>query len=174
VEWETGETTYEPLDLIASDDPVTCAEYAMKHGLLDTDGWKRFRRYAKNQKKMQRMINQAKLQSYRRDPFWKFGVLVPRTHKQAVEIDEKNGNTCWQDAEATEMRQLLEYNTFIDKGKGGTTPTGYKRIRCHMIYDVKHDGRHKARLVAGGHLTDPNTESVYSGVVSLRGIRLVV
>ena len=28
VEWETGETTYEPLDLIGSDDPVTCAEYA--------------------------------------------------------------------------------------------------------------------------------------------------
>jgi Reverse transcriptase (RNA-dependent DNA polymerase) len=39
---------------------------------------------------------------------------------------------------------------------------------------VKHDGRHKACLVAGGHLTDPNTESVLSGVVSLRGIRLVV
>jgi hypothetical protein len=43
-----------------------------------------------------------------------------------------------------------------------------------IIYDVKHDGRHKARIVAGGHLTDPNTESVYSGVVSLRGIRLIV
>jgi Reverse transcriptase (RNA-dependent DNA polymerase) len=43
-----------------------------------------------------------------------------------------------------------------------------------MIYDVKHDGRHKARLVAGGHMTEINTESVYSGVVSLRGIRLVI
>jgi Reverse transcriptase (RNA-dependent DNA polymerase) len=43
-----------------------------------------------------------------------------------------------------------------------------------MIYDVKHDGLHKARLVAGGHLTDQSTESVYSGVVSLRGIWLVV
>jgi hypothetical protein len=43
-----------------------------------------------------------------------------------------------------------------------------------MIYDVKHDGRHKAQLVAGGHLTDPNTESVYSGVVSLHGIWLIV
>jgi Reverse transcriptase (RNA-dependent DNA polymerase) len=42
-----------------------------------------------------------------------------------------------------------------------------------MVYDVKHDGRHKSRLVAGGHLTDPNTDSVYSSVVSLRGIRLV-
>ncbi|MFA9289401.1 MAG: reverse transcriptase domain-containing protein, partial [Weeksellaceae bacterium] len=174
VEWESGETTYEPLDLIASDDPVTCAEYAKRHNLLDTAGWKRFRRYAKSEKKLSRMINQAKLQSYRREPFWKFGVLVPRTHSQAVEIDMKNGDTKWQDAEETEMSQLSEYQTFIDKGKGGQAPAGYKKIRCHMIYDVKHDGRHKARLVAGGHLTDPNTESVYSGVVSLRGIRLVV
>ena len=174
VEWETGETTYEPLDMIASDDPVTCAEYAMKHNLLDTSGWKRFKRYAKNEKKLNRMINQAKLQSYRREPFWKFGVLVPRTHAQAVELDRINGNTKWQDAEETEMRQLIEYQTFVDKGKGGEAPAGYKKIRCHMIYDVKHDGRHKARLVAGGHLTDPNTDSVYSGVVSLRGIRLIV
>jgi hypothetical protein len=174
VEWESGETTYEPLDLIASDDPVTCADYAKQHDLLDTSGWKRFRRYAKNEKKLNRMINQSKLQSYRREPFWKFGVLVPRTHSQAMEIDSKNGNTNWQDAEETEMNQLSEYQTFVDKGKGGQAPSGYKRIRCHMIYDVKHDGRHKARLVAGGHLTDPNTESVYSGVVSLRGIRLVV
>jgi hypothetical protein len=43
-----------------------------------------------------------------------------------------------------------------------------------MISDVKHDGRHKTQLVAGGYLTDPNTESVYSGVVSLRGIRSIV
>ena len=62
------------------------------------------------------MINQAKLKSYRRDTFWKFGVMVPRTHAQVLELDKKNGNTKWQDAEATEMSQLLEYNTFIDKG----------------------------------------------------------
>jgi hypothetical protein len=42
-----------------------------------------------------------------------------------------------------------------------------------MIYDVKHDGRHKARLVADGHLTKTPVESVYSGVVSLRSLRLV-
>jgi hypothetical protein len=140
VEWETGETTYESLDLIASDDPVTCAEYAREKNLLDLPGWKRFRRLAKSEKKLKRMINQAKLKNYRRDPFWKFGVLVPRNHAQAMELDRANGNTKWQDAEATEMGQLLEYNTFIDKGVGGIAPSGYKKIRCHMIYDGKHDG----------------------------------
>jgi hypothetical protein len=152
--------------MIAQDDPVTCAEYAKRNGLLEAPGWKRFKSIAKNDKKLERMVNQAKLKNYRREPYWKFGYLVPRTHAQAVEIDQRNGNTKWQDAEATEMSQLMEYNTFIDKGKGDIAPDGYKRIRCQMIYDVKHDGRHKCRLVAGGHLTDPGTESNYSGVVS--------
>ena len=42
------------------------------------------------------------------------------------------------------------------------------------MFDIKHDGRHKARLVAGGHLTDVPDDSVYSSVVSLRDLRLVV
>ena len=28
VEWETGEITFEPLSIVAADDPVTCAAYA--------------------------------------------------------------------------------------------------------------------------------------------------
>ena len=43
-----------------------------------------------------------------------------------------------------------------------------------MVYDVKHDCRHKARMVADGHLTDIPLDSVYSGVVSLRGLRLLI
>jgi hypothetical protein len=68
------------------------------------------------------------------------------------------------------MGRLLEYNAWIDKGIGRIPPNRYKKIRCHMIYDVKHDGQHNARLVSGGHMTEVNTDSVYSGVVSLQGI----
>ena len=50
---------------------------------------------------------------------------------------------------------------------------GYKKIRVHLVYDAKHDGSHKAKLVADGHLTDILVESVYYGVVSLRGIILL-
>ena len=80
VEWESGEVTYEPLDLIAKDNPVTCAEYAKRNDLLNTPGWKRFKSIGKNDKKLERMVNQAKLQNYRREPYWKNGYLVPRTH----------------------------------------------------------------------------------------------
>ena len=72
------------------------------------------------------------------------------------------------------MEQLHEYDTFESRGKNTKIPEGYKRIRTHLVFAVKHDGRHKARMVADGHLTDVPLDSVYSGVVSLRGLRLVL
>ena len=56
----------------------------------------------------------------------------------------------------------------------GQAPKDHKKILSHFVFDVKHDGRHKARLVANGHLTDVPLSSTYSGVVSLRGIRLIL
>ena len=52
-------------------------------------------------------------------------------------------------------------------------PVGYTLIRIHIVFDVKHDGRHRARVVAGGYLTPIPTESVYAEVVSLRGMRAI-
>jgi Reverse transcriptase (RNA-dependent DNA polymerase) len=43
-----------------------------------------------------------------------------------------------------------------------------------LFFAVKHDLRHKARLVAGGHLTDPDIEGTYSGAVSLRTILIAL
>jgi hypothetical protein len=60
VAWETGESTYEPLDLIASDHPITCAEYALKHNLFDAPGWKRFRHYTRQKNTFGRIFNQIK------------------------------------------------------------------------------------------------------------------
>jgi hypothetical protein len=68
------------------------------------------------------MVKQAKLQIYGRDPFWKFGLLVPQIYLQAIELDKRNNNTRWQEAEATKMGQLLEYEIFVDKGIAGNVP----------------------------------------------------
>jgi hypothetical protein len=39
--------------MIARDDPATsCAQYAMEKNLLDTAGWKQFKRIAKSKKKL--------------------------------------------------------------------------------------------------------------------------
>jgi hypothetical protein len=61
VEWENGEVSYEPLHTIAADNLVMCAIYAKDHGLLNTDGWKRFCSLVKRAKKILRMVNHSKL-----------------------------------------------------------------------------------------------------------------
>ena len=99
---------------------------------------------------------------------------MDRNPEEAIVIDNANGNTRWQDSMALELAQIQEYQTFRDLGKGTPGPEGYKKIKVHFVFDVKHDGRHKSRLVAGGHLTDTPVDSVYSGVVSLRSLRLVL
>ena len=51
---------------------------------------------------------------------------------------------------STEMRQIDEYDTFMDLGKYSPLPVVYRKIWVHLLYDVKNYGCHKARLVAGG------------------------
>ena len=173
VRWSDGSETWQPLSWMKNSDPVTLALYGEQHGLLDTHGWKTLKRWVKNKKQTLRYVNQAKLRSFRTSPVYKYGFQVPRNHAEAVRIDTENGNTKWQDAEAMELAQIDEYETFDDRGETRTPPEGYKKIRVHMVYDIKHDGRHKARLVADGQLTEVPLDSVYSSVVSLRAIRMV-
>ena len=49
-----------------------------------------------------------------------------------------------------------------------------RRSMFTFVFDVKHDGHHKSRIVADGHLTEVPLDSVYSGVVSLCRICLLV
>ena len=46
-----------PLDIVIKDDPVSVASYADENNLIDTIGWKRVKHIAKNQKKLQRMVD---------------------------------------------------------------------------------------------------------------------
>ena len=180
VEWESGEVTYEPLTLISKDDPITCAVYAKKHDLLDTTGWKHLKRYAKTPKRLIRAVKQSRIRQVRASARYQHGFQVPKDYNDAMRLDKENGNTHWQDAMDLELTQIHEYKVFKDTGKAQfhngkvVTPDGFQKIRVHFVYAVKHDGRFKARLVADGHLTKEPVESIYSGVVSLRSLRMVV
>jgi hypothetical protein len=43
-----------------------------------------------------------------------------------------------------------------------------------LVFDIKESLQKKSRMVAGGHITKPLKESVYSGVASLRSLRIVI
>ena len=180
VEWESGEVTYEPLTLISKDDPITCAVYAKKHDLLDTTGWKHLKRYAQTSKRLIRAVKQSRIRQVRASAQYQHGFQVPKDYNDAIRLDKENSNTHWQDAMDLELTQIHEYKVFKDTGKAQfhngkvVTPDGFQKIRVRFVYAVKHDGRFKARLVADGHLTKEPVESIYSGVVSLRSLRMVV
>ena len=87
IEWEDGSITFEPLDMVAKDDPYGCAKYAKEHNLLDIAGWKRFKCLVRCAKKMSRMAKQPTLASERTGPLYMFGVRVPKTEQEARELD---------------------------------------------------------------------------------------
>ena len=108
-------------------------------------------------------------------PRCEFGHEVPRNngYDHALSIDKYNRNNKWDEAIRLEVEQQHKCDAYKDLGHS-PVPKGCKRIRAHFVFDIKHDGRHKARLVADGHLTEAPLSSVYLGVVSLRGIRFVL
>ena len=72
-----------------------------------------------------------------------------------------------------ELRQLQDFKTYHSIGKDARVPEGYQKIPVRMVFDVKQSLKRKARLVARGDKTVPPCNSVYSGVASLRSLRIV-
>jgi hypothetical protein len=69
----------------------------------------------------------------------KIDIELPKTVKEAFELDRKNGNTFWADAIAKKMRDLcVAFNILLD---GQSAPIGYQKIPCHitMIFDIKKE-----------------------------------
>ena len=62
-------------------------------------------------------INPSKIRQVRRSAVYQFGFLIPKDYKQALQLDEQNGNSKWYDATKLEMDQINEYNVFQDHGK---------------------------------------------------------
>jgi hypothetical protein len=177
VEWEDGSQTYEPLDIIIRDDPVTLAMYAKKNNLLDQPVWKRLKHVARNLVPNKLDANSMTFNvcagRQTKVPVYQFGIQVPRNVKQAYELDNRNGNTKWTDAIKEEMDSLQKFNTFKDVGKVPFL-ADHKKIVVHFVFAVKDDLSHRARLVAGGHLTDPTTDGTYSSVVSFCSMRIAI
>jgi hypothetical protein len=88
-----------------------------------------------------------------------------------IELDEKNGNQLKQETMKTEHKQRTDYQTFMSLDSGSEIPTGYQKIPYHMVFDVKYDLRHKARLVAGGNWTVNDKEDIYSRAVRMHIVR---
>ena len=58
---------------------------------------------------------------------------------------------------------------------GERAPADHQFVKCHMVFDVKmEDFWRKARLVAGGHMTEAPATITYASVVGRETVRLAL
>jgi len=170
VAWKDGTSTSVPLREMKNSYPLETAEYAINNKL---DKEPAFAWWVPHViRKKARIISKVKKGKKK---YWdrthKYGIKLPKSVQQDLDIDRETGTTYWRDAIAKEMQNVIPAFKFNDDD---SIPVGYKHITCHMIFDIKMVGLvHKARFVAGGHLTDPPVESVYSSVVTRESVRIV-
>ena len=82
-------------------------------------------------------------------------------------------NIKWKEATYQELEQIKEYQVFKDFGRAKAVydkkhitneSKGHQKIRVHFVFNVKHCGKFKARLLADGQFTKEPMETVYSGM----------
>ena len=170
VGWKDGSTTWSKLKDVKDSYPVQLAEFAVQQKIDDEPVFAWWVPYVI--KKKGRII--AKIKSKYWERTHKYGVKLPKTVKQAIEIDNENGNTLWWDALMKEMKNVRPAFE-VYEGKEEDL-VGYQKIRCHIIWDVKlgENFRRKARLVAGGHVTELPSSITYSSVVSRDSVRIAL
>jgi hypothetical protein len=166
VSWKDGSTNWIALADMKDAYMVQTAEYAVANKIASEPCFAWW--VPHTLRKRERIIKKVKSRLLKKTH--KFGIELPRTVAEALAIDHKTGTTFWRDAIDKEMRNVSDA---FDIQDSPTPPPFHQLIKCHMIFDIKADTLiRKARFVAGGHMTDPPKESVYSSVVSRDSVRL--
>ncbi len=171
-QWKDGSTSWENLADLKESHPLETAEYAVTQGIDHEPAFSWWVPHVL--KKRDRIISLVHKRTTRYLKWThKFGIEVPESDKEALDLDRKNGNTLWADAIAKEMKEVcIAFNILPD---GHSASIGFQKIPCHMIFDVKmEDFRQKARLVTGGHRTKAPATITYASVVSRETMRLAL
>jgi hypothetical protein len=163
-QWKDGSTSWENLADLKQSHSLETSEYAVTQGIYHEPPFNWWVPHVL--KKCDRIISRVCKRTTRYlKRTHKFGIEVPKTVKEALDLERKNGNTLWADAIAKEMKEVcIAFNILPDER---SAPIVYQKIPCHVIFDMKmEDFRQKARLVAGGHRTKASATIIYASMVS--------
>ena len=176
--WLDGTISWVRLSEFQLDHPDLVADYAKKNELehMDEMKWTSTYNQIREEEKNRPMHEQEAARAifamqYDPQGKYKFGVEVPRSIRHAYYLDQINGDDLWKQAIAKELKEINDHCTFRNPTSEDDLST-YQYIPYHFVFDVKFDGRRKARLVCGGNHTEIEKEDVYSGVVGLDTVRL--
>ena len=168
VQWRTGEEQWVPLRELKQSNPVEVADYAQSNDLVHEPAFKWWVPYIL--RKRDHIVSKVTSRVVKRTH--KYGVRVPKSIREAYELDKVNNNSLWRDAIEKEMQNVSIAFEIMDEEE--VLPKGYKPASCHIIFDVKMDFTRKARYVMDGHRTPDPDGSTYAGVVSRESIRIAL
>ena len=132
--------TWEPMEVIKKDDPITLAKYAKEQNLLDYSIWKWARSYSKNEKKYKRLLKQVRLMKKRTGKAikYQFGIRVPRSIREAYVLDSMNGDTKWHDAIEKEVKMLKDvYPCFRVPDDPSEITQEYQKVPLLWVFAAK-------------------------------------
>ena len=166
--WKDGSTNWVELKDLKNSYPIQLAEYAINNEIDKEPAFAWWVPYTI--KKRKSIISKIKTKYWQRTH--KFGIRIPKSVKEAYEIDAENGDTVWRDAVRQEMKKIRE--AFQKYDGNPHELIGYQQITTHFIFDIKmgEGFRRKARLVADGHKTKTPASVTYSSVVSRDSVRI--
>ena len=182
VKWKDGSQDWVSLKDMKDSNPLETAEFAIASNIHEEPA---FAWWVNDVlKTRERIINKVKSRYWKQTH--KFGIRVPKSVREALDIDERNGNDFWATAIDKEMKTVnVAYEKYEHPTLGEVSPEdihrnpqkyliGYKEITCHLIFDIKLDGNFtcKARFVADGSKTEAPKSLTYSSVVSRDSVRI--
>ena len=88
VQWKDGPTSWEPLSDLKEACPIQVAEYSIDQGISSEPAFSWWVDFVI--KKRQRFVSALNKRYHKRTH--KFGIELPKTVKEALELDAKNGN----------------------------------------------------------------------------------
>jgi hypothetical protein len=144
ISWKDGTSSWHPMSEIKNSYPLQLAEYDFTNDLQDEPSFKWWVKPTLKQRRL--YIKAAKRRILKKTH--KFGIKIPQTVEEAIQIDRSTKTTFWHDAIHKEMKNNRLAFRFLEEDE--RVPVGFKWIRCHMIFDVKMDFTWKAHFVAGG------------------------
>ena len=175
VQWKDGLMEWVRLNELKESNPIEVAECAVANRIAEEPAFKWWVPHVIRRRN--RIISKVKGRYWRMTH--KYGIKLPHSVEEALQIDEETGTDFWRKAMNKEMAKVkVAWKTkegyTPEQARRGEVPdlVGYQEIGCHIVFDNKMSFERKARFVAGGHTTDAPTSMTYSSVVSRESVRL--
>ena len=166
--WTDGTASWIPLKDMKESNPLEVAEYAIRNSVDDHPVFAWW--VPQTMKRKETIIKQVTHRLAKKQ--YKFGIKVPNSVDEALQLDKENGNNLWHAAIQKELKNVLVAFRLLEEGE--QLPIGSKQIPYHIIFDVKLDLTRKARLVAGGHRNKEVPKyTTFSTVASRDSVRIM-